>query len=799
MYVNIETGADARVAGVDPISGNDLGVRFSGFRTLERFDAQINGLNVGHVSWPGGALAEAYPDRFGLNYDGLFNPALGQPGLAEMMSYCVENNMSLSVVLPTARYANDLDQLRLDIRDFMSDLLSGQYGEVPDNMFLHIGSEHYAHFQGLTDDGAAAGYGRVAAVMVEEITNALDDPEINQINAEIDVAVQAGRTLPEDEMIRDAFTDEQLAEVDMVTHHRYASQADGIDGMLRGFRPINEAWQADVLRAGGEEPQINLGEWNVASVTRNEALTRYIRDMGAQGITIDRDDVDLEGRTNVQFENYWQTLLETRDYGAAAPQLYLEMFSEYAAEGLGAASIHAADLMHAGRITYTDVDGNPVQFVGADMIGMIYESVEDTTVMRISEANRPNSPMATYGFENDDRLVLFVAADENTTLGEVTLNIEGLEGGYTAIWTDSLHAEVPDDWMERFGITDNPNVDESNEGQTYALGVRDDIAVTIDGDEVTFDMTEPGQVVRIIIARTPEEAAAIEEWAGPADYLAEDIEDEDDPSVPGPVGSTPDDADPDHDDDDEDDDHDNDNNQGQNTWAHGWSMFGSSGTGGSAGAGSGGAAQPVTDPVGGWGTGGVGGHPAAPDTATDGAHVHSLFSFFGSIGGRAPLVTPSTPAVNVVPTPATPHPATPDMPSAYDPSSFHPTASSWMSGLFGRSAPVRTGSAIRANAMADDTDDRDNDDRDLRDRALDDRDLNDDDDDRDDDDLDGLMRDPEEELAAQESAILDDDEDEDADDSDGSESLVDDLISMVSAFTGLAMGSMLLGMSGNVF
>ena len=521
MFVSINTGSDAVIAGAEKITNSDLGVRYSGFRSIDRFLDQIKDMHVGLISWPGGTLAEERLGSFGLEYDDLTSADSRMPSLSQMMQVANEQGAELSIVLPTARYSGRIDEMRADVQNFMQDLLSGQYGELPERLIFHIGSEHYHHFQGLSPDGAAAEYGRVASAMVEELTDALNDPSVNQIRADIDLSVQAGRTMAEDEDIRDSFSPEALANVDLVMHHRYAARAEGIDFNLKSFSPILDAWQQDVTQAGGDAPQIHLSEWNVASVTRTEGLNSYIREMASQGITVQRGDVDLAGRTTTEFENFWQDLLATRDYGVAVPKLYLEMFSEYQAEGLGAASIHAADLMHAGRMTYTDTEGNPVQFVGAEMMKMIYESVEGTQVLDVSTENTRSSDVWTYAYEGDDRLVVFLAADSKAMPGKVTVDIEGLSGGYTAIWTDSLTAQVPDDWMERFGVPDNPNVDESNEGQTYALGVRGDVPTTINGDQVSVTFSHPGQVVRIVIAQTQAEADRIEEWAGEPDFAME--------------------------------------------------------------------------------------------------------------------------------------------------------------------------------------------------------------------------------------------------------------------------------------
>ncbi|WP_435259333.1 hypothetical protein ACSBLW_06055 [Thioclava sp. FR2] len=522
MLIHVNTGNDARTTGAEAVDAADLGVRYTSFRSLDRFDEQVGDINFGMVSWPGGYLAEAATERFGLQYDGLYNPSFSQPGLGEMISFANSHDAGINITLPTLRYAGNEDLMRADVRGFMTDLLSGHYGALPSQVILSIGSEYYHHFSAVYGSDDAAEYGNVASAMVNEINACLNDPAINRSGVQIDVSVQAGRSLEDDEEIRDAFSAEDLASVDLVTHHRYPGFAEGVDFTLNQFQPTYEAWVEDVTVAGGDRPELNLGEWGVATVTREEALTKYIRDMRADGITVRRGDVDLEGRTDDEFEQYWQDLLETRDYGIEQPRLYLEVFSEYQAEGMGSASLLSWDMVHAGRDSYVDVDGNAVQFVGADMVDMIYESVEGLTVMDISTQNSRNSDLWTYGFENDDRLVMFLAADDDATVGEVTLDIEGLGDGYAAVWVESLTSEVPADWMERFDIIDNPNVDESAEANTYAIGVRSDLDFTVNGDAITFSIDHPGEVVRIVVARTPEEAEAIAEWAGEPDMIYSD-------------------------------------------------------------------------------------------------------------------------------------------------------------------------------------------------------------------------------------------------------------------------------------
>ena len=514
MLMQINTGKDALVQGVEAVDAADLGIRYSSFRGLGRLDDQIEGIRVGMISWPGGYLAEASPERFGLNFDGLYNPAFKQPGLEEMLEFANDHDAGLSIVLPTLRYAGKPEEMRADVQRFMTDLLGGHYGPLPEQVILHIGSEYYHHFDAVFGDEGAAEYGEVASGMVAEINKALANPRLNPSGREIEVSVQAGRDLAEDEAIRDAFDDRTLASVDLVMHHRYPGTAEGVDFTLKQFQPTFDAWKDDVTEAGGERPELHLSEWNVASVTRAEALTKYIRDMRADGIRINRADVDLEGRSDADFEQYWQDLLATRDYGMAQPRLYLELFSEYQAEGMGAASLHAWDMVHAGRVTYVDDAGEPVQFVGAEMIDMLYESVEGLTVMNIATQNPKNADLWTYGYENDDRTVLFLSADDDARVRGVQLDIEGLEQGYAGVWVERLTAEVPADWQDRFDVPVSPGVDQSVEANTYALGHREAADFTVKNGVLTVSSTHPGEVLRVVIAHSPAEAAAIEDWAG---------------------------------------------------------------------------------------------------------------------------------------------------------------------------------------------------------------------------------------------------------------------------------------------
>ena len=82
--IALETGNAAIVQKSLAISGMDFGYRYTAFRSVDRFEEQLADNRVGLIAWPGGTLSERDPGRYGFQYDGLFNPALNKPGLAEM-------------------------------------------------------------------------------------------------------------------------------------------------------------------------------------------------------------------------------------------------------------------------------------------------------------------------------------------------------------------------------------------------------------------------------------------------------------------------------------------------------------------------------------------------------------------------------------------------------------------------------------------------------------------------------------------------------------------------------------------
>jgi hypothetical protein len=522
LNLSINTGESAYVDSDAVLSDLTFGARYTTYTDIDRFLDQINDLNIGLIVWPGGTMAETETDRFGLGIEDLYQAPNGRPGLSDMLAIAVEQGTAFSLILPTARYVGDEEGLRADIQSFLGDLLGGAFGPLPDTMILEVGSEYYANFEGSSQE-AAADYGALADIMVTEVALALGDTSVNTLGADLVVAVQAGKTLADDVAIRAELSDFALSETDTIIHHRFAFDPQGIDGRIDELEQITAAWASDAETIGGDAPDLFVSAWNTVSLTRKEVLDDFISERADAGETIAAGDVDLTGRTNVAFEEYWQEALEGPSYGQSHAAYLLEGFASYAEAGMDMGAVYGVDLVHAGRISWRDEDGMDHRFVGGELLDMLHESVEGTHVLSSDHDYDRTDPATIYGFENEDKLVLFIAAG-GTPPGEVALSIAGLGSDYLGVWGESLTSEVPEDWMAMFGILDNPDVDESAEGETYRLPVREGIVPVRDGNDLLLDLDTSHQIIRLAFAKTEAGAAEIAGWAEGAGF---DLTDDD--------------------------------------------------------------------------------------------------------------------------------------------------------------------------------------------------------------------------------------------------------------------------------
>ena len=539
LNFQLESGSAAYAQPSEPLTNLSFGARYISYNNENRFLDQTNDLDLGMIVWPGGTLAETREDRFGFEFDDLYNPATNKPGLSDMMALANDQDAALSVILPTARYVGDLGTLQADLQGFLADLLGGSFGALPEPMILEIGSEYFANFTG---SGKATAYGEIADLMVGEIASALNDPAINTTGADVVISVQAGKTFAEDAAIRGEMSDAALANVDMIIHHRFAFQPQGIDPRMAELSDIVSAWEEEVGDAGGDTPNLFVSAWNTVTLTRNGALDLFVDEEAARGNDIDPGSIDLTGRTDTAFERFWQDYLSTAAFGQEHAAYLLESFASYAEAGMDAGAVYGIDSPHPGALSWRE-GGEDYPFVGAEMMRMIYESVGDAHVLAAQKAYDPNDPLTLYGFENEDKLVVFLAAGL-TPPGDIVLDLDGLGSGLRSVHAERLTSETPADWKAIFGIPDNPAVDESPEADAYAMGLREAVTPTLTADGLGLALKSPHEIVRLAFAKT---AAGEAEIAGWSDAPALDLDPLPLPEVDATaeIPPDPDDSDPD--------------------------------------------------------------------------------------------------------------------------------------------------------------------------------------------------------------------------------------------------------------
>lgn len=548
MPILVETGADAQVDPARLIDSSLLGHRYTGFRSFNQFQDQVTELSNGLIGWPGGYLAEDRDDIFGLEYaeTGLANPVTSFRPIDDILAFAVENGHGLAVTLPTMHWYEDLDGLRVQTRLFMEKLLGGDFGPLPGNFILEIGSEYYGHAPhlGMTADELAPIYGQISSVMIEEIVAARENPEINIEGVDVGIGVQGGRSGECSCRIAEAMTPETIAEIDYVVLSRLPTNFSGVDWGMPAYTELKAFWDEAIAEAGGEPPDILLASFNVASPTRSEALAAYEATLAEAGSTADVTDQELAERSDTDFEQFWQDRIERFDLGIDQPRVLMEIFAEFHAIGMSAGISFGTDQFHPGRISYTDDTGQPVSFIGMDFLHMLYDSVDGTTMLDVSLENTAADAQNVYAFQGEHHTTLFVMGRAEPA--DVALEIEGLTTDFTKVYVDTLTPEIPADWMDRYDIPDNPAIDESPEAETYAEGVEGTQVPEIAGSILTVSLTAPGQIVRIVLTHSAEGEEQVSDWVyDPASGLAlqddpvDAEEGEDDPTpdddpIPGP-------------------------------------------------------------------------------------------------------------------------------------------------------------------------------------------------------------------------------------------------------------------------
>ena len=452
-----------------------LGQRF--FLTPSYGQDVFDKIGYHHLRWPGDhaetmtlhdhdhddATPEETIRKYSLTFENFVNPAYtrgnGDPreGIAEMFEFAVENGLSFALVAPTARYAeaaiaagggpaaiaSAAQAAAADMEIFLTRLFNGDFGEVPREFTIELGSEYYASTiwqqvtSGLDTDGdgnpdpntqdpgnLAEVFGAVFAALAAKIDEVEDlhNHEI-QIDGEsqrtdINVAVQMGRFQEDanDTVHNGDYTDnldfinafqasgqDALDAVDAVIWHRYVTRWGGIENGI--WDPVQADETGVSLTVSGV-----VQKWEDAAGHQIDLLTGF-------------SSPSLSGEKH-KLEHDEQSL-----------SYILQLTTGLLAEGADLGSIFGIGSGQFGSYAFRDN-----VFIGGDLWSMMAESLpgkyvvethnkdgdgyQDNTSPLVYDAdgdavtNTNDDTVNSYVFENEDEVVIFLVAKDFGAVGE---------------------------------------------------------------------------------------------------------------------------------------------------------------------------------------------------------------------------------------------------------------------------------------------------------------------------------------------------------------------------------------------
>jgi len=521
--ISIKTGDETRYANMDPISSSSLGAEFLGWEFFSNFEIRHQQIGFDHVRWPGAIPIEEGIDTnnddlrehvYDLTFENLVDwdravrdPTTGDPvpreGIREMMSFAVEQGASFAMIAPTMRYIETafedlqlgLDDARADIRTFAERLLQGDFGALPKDFVMEIGTEYYAlpiWVENFGKHDIAQTAGDVFAAMVDELDQVMKDPQLNPKEYDINIAVQLGRSFSRDDDPSLGFDEDgvikggwgehadnfafiqafeeagSLDAVDSLIFHRYVANFWGIERGL--WQPVN----------GGLLLSDIIDVWEDAA-GKELGLVGGFLSPSAQGR--DKPEFHAPGLTNI-----------------------LQMTTGLLAEGMDYGSIFGIGFSTEGSLAFRNE-----LFLGGQLYSLMTESLPGMFVHDGFQSNTANTTVTwesgtvvdqiintdnsinTFIFENDHQVVVFLTS---RAFKEDELNYK-LK--FHETFEQAQLTRLTDTGEQRFEVSKDHllgHIGEISHDKNPVLTSSED------GSEIDITFTEDFEVIRLTLDRT---------------------------------------------------------------------------------------------------------------------------------------------------------------------------------------------------------------------------------------------------------------------------------------------------------
>lgn len=428
------------------------------------YDEKAAALGIDHIRYPGGSLTEDYFDLTNPDKNSAIDPDTGHEvellPYSEFMAYAEENNIDVTIVLPTRNYLsaeNDASGHRtanIDedaLRTFIRDTLDGEYGE-PTIRGFEIGNEYWG-----SGEMDALEYGRVSSRMAEIINEELDNHPQADVFSEIDILVQNGQNYGSSRLSDD-----------------YDHIVEGSDQLSAVMSDYGLTLDPDIFMYNNGEVawpkvmnEIIISEFDTESeINAVDGLAFHIYSKGADRVS--SRDFDLRSAEQTWDEHFdglekhvteWNLKASRswdveNEYGLKQAHEMLNMSEEFTEHGVDSAFVWAVQQNNLSNLAGNEGEDGPLNVPG-EMFRMMNEVLPNTTAIDLSAADRSEHEAATedasvHAFYSEDTFVSFIASttddpqqanvDYSQILdqgGTIRIEVLGVQDGYNPTDSDS--------------------------------------------------------------------------------------------------------------------------------------------------------------------------------------------------------------------------------------------------------------------------------------------------------------------------------------------------------------------------
>lgn len=400
------------------------------------------------IRYPGGELTED-PSRF---------DPLNPENIREVLEFAADHQSAVSIVLPTKRYFGDMQAARDELSLFVSKILGGEYGPLPETLVFEVGNEFYGDVQfGSTESQKAANYGIVAAEIVDFLSGIIDT-----MGSDAMIAIQMGRHASDNRSIINAFNDEQIREIDVLIDHDYRWSLEGAtDSIYNNMSSFADEWIAAGVR---NDVQLFLSEWNVASNSNdtNNPLMDYGLAQASAMIHIAAQNI----RYGIDYGAVWAVQQNNRT-------------------NLG---------FNEGEDRFLRVGGETFRMMSEVLPGMRLVSMSDLHDGRFST----ESSIPVHVFEDDSKVVVFISK-RGVSQTDFSLDLSNFVTDASNVWTETLSFSDAD-YLNYLSYLQDP----ANSGIRPWNFDPEITRQTIDFDSgiVSVSLEQEHELVRIVINKT---------------------------------------------------------------------------------------------------------------------------------------------------------------------------------------------------------------------------------------------------------------------------------------------------------